>query len=115
MTEDDLDNLLNHPLMPTVWTAVRLASHHFSGIAEVKSLDAIVAEGSQYSAIGRPTDADWLKSRIEAGDTDPYGTRRRELRQQWANQGLYEGGIDWEAPEPPSGDAGLTVVELKDA
>jgi len=113
MTRDDLDNLLNHPLMPPVWTAVRLASHHFAGIPEVKSLDAIVTEGSQYSAIGRPTDLDWLKSSIEAGDTDPYGTRRRELRERWANQGMYENGLDWEAPEPPSGAEGLTVVEIK--
>ena len=38
---------------------------------------------------------------------------RNALLNEWANMGLYEGGIDWEAPEPPSGDAGLTVVEFK--
>jgi len=36
-----------------------------------------------------------------------------ELRDQWANQGLYEGGIDYERPEPPSGADGLVVVEFK--
>jgi hypothetical protein len=39
---------------------------------------------------------------------------RDELRQKWTNQGLYEGGIDYERPEPPSGADGLVVIELNE-
>jgi hypothetical protein len=43
---------------------------------------------------------------------------RDELRQKWIMQGepepfKYEGGIDYERPEPPSGADGLVVVEFK--
>lgn len=82
MTEDELDNLLTHPLLPPVWIATRLASHHFAGIPEVKAMETLKTPD--------------------------------QLRQEWSNMGMYEGGLDWEAPEPPSGAEGLTVVELKD-
>jgi hypothetical protein len=44
---------------------------------------------------------------------------RDELRQKWIMQGepepfKYEGGIDYERPEPPSGADGLVVVEFKE-
>lgn len=87
MTEDEadmkLDALLAHPLLPPVWTATRLAAHHFTGIAELKAMDSLVKTPEQ-------------------------------LREEWSNAGLYEGGIDWEAPGPPSGADGLTVVEFKE-
>jgi hypothetical protein len=40
--------------------------------------------------------------------------KARDLLVKWSQTGMYEGGIDYERPEPPSGADGLVVVEFKE-
>jgi hypothetical protein len=87
MTEDDFDKLFADPMV----------AHPFLPVAWA----AIQLASYHLTGIAEIKSMDNLKS-------------PQYLRQQWANQGLYEGGIDYERPEPPSGADGLVVVEFKE-
>lgn len=90
MSNDDFKGFPDHPLLG----ATRAAYRQWLGIPEVHIMADLLAANEQ----NKTPD---------------------QLRHEWSMQGVpdpykYDNGVDWEAPEPPSGDAGLTVVELKD-
>jgi hypothetical protein len=97
MTDPDFTGLPDHPSLEVTRAMGRAL---FTGLPEVISMETV-------NIHAKTMDELFVGPNVEVVSRD-------ELVRRWSQTGMYEGGIDYERPEPPSGADGLVVVEFKE-
>ena len=98
MTDPDFTGLPDHPSLEVTRAMGRAL---FTGIPELKARDLLA------NVHAKTMDELFIGPNVEVVSRD-------ELMRRWSQTGMYEGGIDYERPEPPSGADGLVVIELNE-